>query len=89
MQGDTERHPTPLIHAHIHLHDCYAPDAFLEHAHRNFERAEQQRGWEPALGVLSPADVMGSALWWGPERREAEVDATDAALPDAIAVPSR
>ena len=82
MQGDTERHPTPLIDAHIHLHDCYAPDAFLEHAHRNFE---QQRGWEPALGL----DLMGSALWWGPEGREAEVDATDAALGDAVAVPSR
>jgi len=34
------------------------------------------------------ADLMGSALGWEPDRREAELDATDAALRDAVAVPS-
>jgi glycerol-3-phosphate dehydrogenase len=46
-------------------------------------------GGHPGRQALSRcADVMASALDWSPERREAELDATDAALRDSVAVPS-
>jgi len=64
LQGETERQPALLIDAHVHLHDCFAPDGFLEHAHRNFERAGQRREWAPALGVLMLTESAG-ADWFG------------------------
>jgi glycerol-3-phosphate dehydrogenase len=42
-------------------------------------------GGHPGREALARcADLMGSALGWSPERREVELDATDAALRGAV-----
>jgi glycerol-3-phosphate dehydrogenase len=46
-------------------------------------------GGHPGRKALAHcADLMASALDWSPARREAELDATDTALRDAVTVPS-
>jgi hypothetical protein len=51
--------PSLLIDAHVHLHDCFPPAAFLEHAARNFERAAGEHGWTPWRGVLMLTESAG------------------------------
>jgi hypothetical protein len=48
-----------LVDAHVHLHDCYPPDLFLDHADANFERAERARGWPAVPGVLMLTESEG------------------------------
>jgi len=64
LQDETQGQPTLLIDAHVHLHDCFSPDAFLDHAHRNFERAGRRYGWESDLPVLMFTESAG-ANWFG------------------------
>jgi hypothetical protein len=66
-----------LIDAHVHLHDCYAPQRFLEHAAGNFERAAREHGWSPTPGVLLLTESAG-VDWFG---RLAAVAAGAAELP--------
>ena len=56
---ETERQATLLIDAHVHVHDCFQLDRFFEQAHRNFEQAAREHGWEPALGVLMLTESEG------------------------------
>jgi hypothetical protein len=53
-----------MIDAHVHLHDCYAPQRFLDHAADNFERAARERGWEAVPGVLLLTESAGTD-WFG------------------------
>jgi hypothetical protein len=61
---ETEQQAPLLIDAHVHVHDCFPLDAFFEQAHRNFERAAREHGWEPALGVLMLTESEG-VDWFG------------------------
>jgi hypothetical protein len=56
---DNQRQAALLIDAHVHLHDCFPLDAFFEQAHRNFEEAARDHGWDPALGVLMLTESEG------------------------------
>lgn len=51
--------PSALIDAHVHLHACYAPAAFLDSANDNFERAEREHSWPAAPGVLMLTESEG------------------------------
>jgi hypothetical protein len=64
LHGEAERQPALLIDAHVHLHDCFAPASFLEHAERNFERAGGQAEGERAPGVLMLTESAG-VDWFG------------------------
>lgn len=66
-----------LVDAHVHLHDCYVPARFLDHAAANFERAAADHGWEPAPGALLFTESAGTD-WFG---RLARVAAGRAELP--------
>ncbi|MEP6688688.1 MAG: hypothetical protein ABJC36_10095 [Gemmatimonadales bacterium] len=61
---ETERPAHLLIDAHVHVHDCFEIDVFLEQAHRNFEQAAREHGWAPALGVLMLTESEG-VDWFG------------------------
>ncbi|HET6579592.1 MAG TPA: hypothetical protein VFG66_14825 [Gemmatimonadales bacterium] len=61
---ELEPPPALLIDAHVHLHDCYAPQRFLEHAAGNFERVAREHGWEQAPGVLLLSESAG-VDWFG------------------------
>jgi hypothetical protein len=58
------KQPALLIDAHVHLHDCFPLDAFFERAHRNFEQAAREHGWEPGQCVLMLTESEG-ADWFG------------------------
>ena len=64
MPLEPQQPPSLLIDAHVHLHDCFAPQRFLEHAAGNFERVSQAHGWEPAPGVLLLTESAG-VDWFG------------------------
>jgi hypothetical protein len=64
LHGEAERQPALLIDAHVHLHDCFPPASFLEHAERNFERAASQGQWERGRGVLMLTESAG-VDWFG------------------------
>ena len=49
-----------LVDAHVHLHDCYVPSRFLDHAAGNFERAAADHGWEPCPGALLFTESAGT-----------------------------
>lgn len=66
-----------LVDAHVHLHDCYVPGRFLDHAAGNFERAATEHGWEPSPGALLLTESAGTD-WFG---RLAQVAAGRADLP--------
>jgi hypothetical protein len=53
-----------LIDAHVHLHDCYPPARFLEHAADNFGRAAAEQGWSPMPGALLLTESAG-VDWFG------------------------
>lgn len=58
--ADPVQQPTALlIDAHVHLHDCYAPGRFLEHAAENFARAAAAHGWPAMPGVLLLTESAG------------------------------
>jgi hypothetical protein len=61
---ETGQQTTLLIDAHVHVHDCFPLDTFFEQAHRNFEQAVREHGWEPALGVLMLTESAG-VDWFG------------------------
>jgi hypothetical protein len=61
---DPERQAALLIDAHVHLHDCFQLDSFFEQAHRNFEGAAREHGWDPAVGVLMLTESEG-VDWFG------------------------
>jgi hypothetical protein len=77
LAQDLQRPSAVLIDAHVHLHDCYAPRRFLDHAADNFDRAAREHGWEPAPGVLLLTESAGTD-WFG---RLAAVAAGSAELP--------
>lgn len=77
MALELQQPPALLIDAHVHLHDCYAPQRFLEHAAANFQRAARERGWDAAPGVLLLTESAG-VDWFG---RLAAVAAGAADLP--------
>ena len=62
--SEPEQPPSLLIDAHVHLHDCFALDAFFERAQRNFELAAREHGWGAALGVLMLTESEG-VDWFG------------------------
>jgi hypothetical protein len=62
--SEPEQPPALLIDAHVHLHDCFALDTFLERAHRNFELAAREHGWGAPLGVLMLTESEG-VDWFG------------------------
>ncbi len=66
-----------LVDAHVHLHDCYVPSRFLDHAAANFERAATDRNWEPSPGALLFSESAGTD-WFG---RLAQVAAGRTELP--------
>ncbi len=51
--------PTLLIDAHVHLHDCYSPGRFLDHAAENFERAAAAGGGDAPTGALLLTESAG------------------------------
>lgn len=53
-----------LVDAHVHLHDCYVPARFLDHAAANFARAAADREWEPSPGALLFTESAGTD-WFG------------------------
>jgi hypothetical protein len=64
VNGEAQSKPTLLVDTHVHLHDCFDPDALLEHAHRNFEAAGRQLGWDLAIGALMLTESAG-VDWFG------------------------
>ena len=52
MDRELQQTASLLIDAHVHLHDCYPPARFFEHAAENFKRAARTHGWHPASGAL-------------------------------------
>jgi hypothetical protein len=64
LHGETERQPALLVDAHVHLHDCFVPAEFLEHAARNFERAGSPGGDSGVIGALMLTELTG-ANWFG------------------------
>jgi hypothetical protein len=62
--SESEQPPALLIDAHVHLHDCFALDAFFEQAHRNFQLAARKHGWGAARGVLMLTESEG-VDWFG------------------------
>lgn len=79
MPQELEQAPALLIDAHVHLHDCYPPQRFLDHAADNFERAAREHGWTPAApGVLLLSESAG-VDWFGRLAAEA-AGAADLAL---------
>jgi hypothetical protein len=61
---ETEQQVILLIDAHVHVHDCFQLDSFLEQAHHNFAQAAREHGWGPALGVLMLTESEG-VDWFG------------------------
>ncbi len=51
--------PSALVDAHVHLHRCFPPAAFLNHANANFGRAERAHGWAAMPGVLMLTESEG------------------------------
>jgi hypothetical protein len=49
---DRTEPPVLLIDAHVHVHECYAWDALLDHASANFAAAARSNGWGSPTGVL-------------------------------------
>lgn len=43
---------TAVVDAHVHIHDCYDVDDFLEHAYRNLDRASQDNPGTPRVFYL-------------------------------------
>jgi hypothetical protein len=64
LHGEPERQPALLVDAHVHLHDCFPPASFLEHAERNFERAQGQGQADHVPGVLMLTESAG-VDWFG------------------------
>lgn len=80
MQGKAGDDLSVLIDAHVHLHDCFAPAAFLNSAQRNFELTRQRRGWKADLGVLMLTESEG-VDWFGRLARQASGTANGAGVP--------
>jgi hypothetical protein len=59
--------PSLLIDAHVHLHGCFSPGAFLEQAAGNFERAAREHGWTPWRGALLLTESAGVDAFTGLE----------------------
>jgi hypothetical protein len=53
-----------LVDAHVHLHDCFVPARFLDHAAANFKRAAADRQWEACPGALLLTESAGTD-WFG------------------------
>jgi hypothetical protein len=70
LPGKTGRIVSVLIDAHVHLHDCYSPAAFLESARRNFDLAAHRLGRSALPGVLMLTESAG-ADWFGRLARQA------------------
>lgn len=80
MHGEAERQPLLLIDAHVHLHDCFPPASFLEHAERNFARAAEMGEAVQAPGVLMLTESAG-VDWFGRLASMAAGAATGHGLP--------
>jgi hypothetical protein len=64
LNGESRSAPAVLVDAHVHLHDCFEPAVFLDHAWRNFEQAARRVGTEDVLGVLMFTESAGMD-WFG------------------------
>jgi hypothetical protein len=60
LHGETGHDLSVLIDAHVHLHDCFLPTAFLDSAHRNFTAAARACGWPAPLGILMLTESQGA-----------------------------
>ncbi len=80
MQGKAGDELSVLIDAHVHLHDCFAPAAFLTSAHDNFERVRQRHGWRSGVGVLMLTECEG-VDWFGRLAGQATGMASGPAIP--------
>lgn len=77
MDQELQQSPALLIDAHVHLHDCYEPSRFLDHAAGNFEQAAREHGWDRMPGALLLTESAG-VDWFG---RLAAVATGQATLP--------
>jgi hypothetical protein len=59
LHGETERQPALPVDAHVHLHDCFVPAEFLDHAAKNFERAGSLGDDAAVLGALMLTESIG------------------------------
>jgi hypothetical protein len=48
---------TILLDAHVHLHRCFAPGAFLDNARTNFRAAARRAGWTNTISCLWLTDT--------------------------------